>query len=198
MTNNNTDFDLIIIGGGLVGASLACALENSSLRIAVVEAFPFKSDNSEYQPAFDARSVALSYTSKQVFEGMGLWSLINKLGVAAIKKIHISDRGHAGITRLNAEDENVEALGYVVETRVIGKALFDRLNKQKNVTLIAPAKLKNFDLSSDIASATIEVTNDDNLVESKVLTTKLLVAADGDDSFVRRLSGVRIKQRNYE
>ena len=195
---NKTDFDLIIIGGGLVGASLACALEKSSLRIAIVEAFPFKTDDSEYQPAFDARSVALSYTSKQVFDGMGLWSSINKLGVAAIKKIHISDRGHAGITRLSAEDENVDALGYVVETRVIGKALFDRLKKQKNVTLIAPAKLKNFDLSSDIASATIEVTNDDNLVESKVLTTKLLVAADGDDSFVRRLSGVRIKQRNYE
>ena len=195
---NNTDFDLIIIGGGLVGASLACALENSSLRIAIVEAFPFKVDNTEYQPAFDARSVALSYTSKQVFEGMGLWSSINKLGVAAIKKIHISDRGHAGITRLNADDENVEALGYVVETRVIGKALFDRLTKQKNVTLIAPAKLKDFNLSAEMASATVEVTKNDGLVENKILTTKLLVAADGDDSFVRRLSGVRIKQRNYE
>ena len=196
--NNNTDFDLIIIGGGLVGASLACALENSSLRIAIVEAFPFKSDDSEYQPAFDARSVALSYTSKQVFEGMGLWSSINKLGVAAIKKIHVSDRGHAGVTRLNAEDENVEALGYVVETRVIGKALFDRLKKQNNVTLIAPAKLKDFDLNAEVATATIEVTTDEKLVESKTLTAKLLVAADGDDSFVRRLSGVRIKQRNYE
>lgn len=194
----NTDFDLIIIGGGLVGASLACALENSSLRIAIIEAFPFKADNSEYQPAFDARSVALSYTSKQVFEGMGLWTSINKLGVAAIKKIHISDRGHAGITRLNASDEDVEALGYVVETRVVGKALFDRLTKQKNVTLIAPAKLKNFDLSTEMANATVEVTQNDGLVENKTLTAKLLVAADGDDSFVRRLSGVRIKQRNYE
>ncbi len=196
--NNNTDFDLIIIGGGLVGASLACALENSSLRIAIIEAFPFKSDDSEYQPAFDARSVALSYTSKQVFDGMGVWSSINKLGVAAIKKIHVSDRGHAGVTRLNAEDENVEALGYVVETRVIGKALFDKLNKQENLTLIAPAKLRDFDLSSEFASATIEITNTDGLVENKTITTKLLVAADGDDSVVRRLSGVRIKQRNYE
>jgi 2-octaprenyl-6-methoxyphenol hydroxylase len=196
--NNSTDFDLIIIGGGLVGASLACALENASLRIAIVEAFPFKTDDSEYQPAFDARSVALSYTSKQVFDGMGLWSSINKLGVAAIKKIHISDRGHAGITRLNADDEKVDALGYVVETRVIGKALFDRLHKQENVTLIAPAKLKNFDINTDVASATVEVTNDQDVVESRVLTAKLLVAADGDDSFVRRLSGVQIKQRNYE
>lgn len=195
---DNTDFDLIIIGGGLVGASLACALSNSSLRIAIIEAFPFKSDDSEYQPAFDARSVALSYTSKQVFEGIGLWPSINKLGVAAIKKIHISDRGHAGITRLNADDENVDALGYVVETRVIGKALFDSLNKQKNVTLIAPAKLKNFDLNAECASADIEITDSNNLVESRTLTAKLLVAADGDDSVVRRLSGVRIKQRNYE
>ena len=203
MKATKTDFDLIIIGGGLVGASLACALSQSSLRIAIIEAFPFKSDDSEYQPAFDARSVALSYTSKQVFEGMDLWSSINKLGVAAIKKIHISDRGHAGITRLNAEDENVEALGYVVETRVIGKALFDALNKQKNITLIAPAKLKTFDLNEEFASATIEVvdteqTNKNNIVESKTLTAKLLVAADGGDSVVRRLSGVRIKQRNYE
>lgn len=195
---DNTDFDLMIIGGGLVGASLACALSDSSLRIAIIEAFPFKSDNSEYQPAFDARSVALSYTSKQVFEGIGLWPSINKLGVAAIKKIHISDRGHAGITRLNADDENVDALGYVVETRVIGKALFDSLNKQKNVTLIAPAKLKNFDLNAEYASADIEVTDSDNLIESKTMTAKLLVAADGGDSVVRRLSGVRIKQRNYE
>ena len=195
---NNTDFDLIIIGGGLVGASLACALANSSLRIAIIEAFPFKPDDTEYQPAFDARSVALSYTSKQVFDGIGLWKLINKLGVAAIKKIHVSDRGHAGVTRLNASDENVDALGYVVETRVIGKALFESLAKQKNVTVIAPAKLKNFDLTAECTSANIEVSNYDNLVENKTLTAKLLVAADGDNSFVRRLSGVRIKQRNYE
>ena len=188
-----TDFDLIIIGGGLVGASLACALAESSLRIAIIEAFPFKSDDAEFQPAFDARSVALSYTSKQVFEGMGLWSSINQLGVAAIKKIHVSDRGHAGVTRLNAEDEDVEALGYVVETRVIGKALFTELNKHKNITLIAPAKLKNFNLLPEHAEVIIEQEG-----ESKTLTAQLLVAADGGDSVVRRLSGVRIKQRNYE
>ncbi len=199
MIKDKTDFDLIIIGGGLVGASLACALSQAqaSLRIAIIEAFPFKSDDSEYQPAFDARSVALSYTSMQVFKGIGLWSAINKLGVAAIKKIHISDRGHAGITRLNADDENVEALGYVIETRVIGKALFDVLNKQKNITLIAPAKLKNFDLDEECASVIIEQDNADKKSENKILTAKLLVAADGDDSFVRRLSGVRIRSREY-
>ncbi|MDH5395491.1 MAG: 2-octaprenyl-6-methoxyphenyl hydroxylase [Gammaproteobacteria bacterium] len=193
MNDSNTDYDLIIVGGGLVGASLACALAESSLRIAMIEAFPFAADNAEYQPAFDARSVALSYTSKQVFEGMGLWPSINKLGVAAIKKIHVSDRGHAGVTRLNALDENVEALGYVVETRVIGKALFAALSQHANITLIAPAELKDFELATGSASVNIKQNN-----EMKTLTAKLLVAADGGDSVVRRLSGVRIKQRNYD
>lgn len=198
MNDEKTDFDLIIVGGGLVGASLACALSASSLRIAIVEAFPFKSDDASYQPAFDARSVALSHTSKQVFEGIGLWPSINKLGVAEIKNIHVSDRGHAGVTRLSAEDENVDALGYVIETRVIGKALFDALKQQDNITLIAPAKLKDFELTDEKATATIEVTNSDNVVETKLLSARLLVAADGDDSVVRRLSGVRIKQHNYQ
>ena len=81
----------------------------------------------------------------------------------------------------------------MVETRVIGKALFDTLKKQKNITLIAPAKLKDFNLTTEKASACIEIDGKD-----KVLTAKLLVAADGDDSVVRRLSGVRIRSREYD
>ena len=190
---DNTDFDVIIVGGGLVGASLACALADSALRIAIIEAFPFSNNDTEYHPAFDARSVALSYVSKQIFAGIGLWSPINKLGIAAIKKIHVSDRGHAGITRLNSEDEKVEALGYVVETRVIGKALFDALNKHSNISLIAPATLSAFELSEK--QATIKI---DQEGETRSLTTKLLVAADGGDSIVRRMSGVKVRERQYE
>lgn len=191
---NNTDFDLMIIGGGLVGASLACALADSSLRIAIVEAFPFNDSEEEFQPAFDARSVALSYVSKQVFSGIGLWQSINKLGVCAIKKIHVSDRGHAGITRLSCQAENVDALGYVVETRVIGKALFEVVKKHKNVSLLTPAKLQKFDLTTDPSYASIRIEHEG--VE-KTMTTRLLVAADGGDSVVRRLSGVRVKQLDY-
>ena len=192
---NNTDFDIMIIGGGLVGASLACALSQAetSLRIAIVEAYPFKVADTEYQPAFDARSVALSYTSKKIFDGIGLWPFINQLGVAAIKNIHVSDRGHAGVTRLSAASENIDALGYVVETRVIGQALFKVLAEQKNVSVIAPAKLKDFELSTDSTEVIVEQEG-----ENKKLKAQLLVAADGDDSVVRRLSGVRIKQHNYE
>ncbi len=193
MAENRTDYDLVIVGGGLVGASLAAALAPTALRIAIIEAFPFKEDAGEYQPAFDARSIALSYTSKQIFTGMGVWQDIDSLGVAAIEKIHVSDRGHAGITRLRAADEQVEALGYVAETRVVGRALFTRLKQQQNITLIAPASLRNFNLSSQRARIDIEQDG-----ERKTLSAKLLVAADGGDSVVRRLSGVRIKQQSYD
>ncbi len=189
----DTDHDVIIVGGGLVGASLAVALADSGLRIAIIEAHPFRADDGDYQPAFDARSVALSYTSKQVFVGMGIWQAIDQLGVAPIEHIHVSDRGHAGITRLHAEDEQVEALGYVVETRVMGRALFAALQQQDNISLIAPATLRQFTQHS--TQATVEIEQDG---KRQQLSCRLLVAADGGDSLVRLLSGVRIKQRPYE
>src|SRR5713226_7229657 len=108
------DYDIVIIGGGMVGASLACSLGGSALRVAVVEAFPL---DSPVQPGYDERTVTLAYGSKRIFEGMGVWKNIEAQGVSAIKRIHISDRGHMGITRLDAARLGVDALGYVVETR---------------------------------------------------------------------------------
>ena len=88
--------DVLIVGGGLVGASLACALEGSGLSVAIIEAFPLKASS---QPCYDDRTVALSYGSRIIFESMGLWPLMVDQ-VEAIKTIHISDRGHFGATRL--------------------------------------------------------------------------------------------------
>jgi len=105
--NNDTDFDLIIVGGGMVGASLACALGNSPLKIAVIEATPFESDS---QPSFDARTLALAYGSRQIFDSLGLWDEIVQRGVTPIRRIHVSDRGHAGSSHLDCQTEGVEAL----------------------------------------------------------------------------------------
>jgi 2-octaprenyl-6-methoxyphenol hydroxylase len=130
MSETLTDnyFDLIIIGGGLAGASLACALKDvatdTPLKIAVVEAFELKSDS---QPSYDDRTVALSYGSRCIFDSMGLWSSLEPYA-EAINTIHISDRGHFGVTQLTKEQEGVEALGYVLENRAIGQQ-FGTLNK---------------------------------------------------------------------
>ena len=190
MTDNNLpDYDLIIVGGGMVGASLACALGHSGLRIAVIEARPFE---SEQQPSFDARTVALAYGSKQIFAAMGLWSAIQQLGVTPIKHIHVSDRGHAGSTHLHHQEHQVDALGYVVETRVIGQVLNDTLAQLDNVELICPAQVQNISFSQ--AVATVEIEQDK---QPRSLTAKLLVAADGGNSQVRDISGIKTINLDY-
>ncbi len=131
----SSKYDVVIVGGGLVGASLACALEGSGLSVAIIETFPLKATS---QPSYDDRTVALSYGSRIIFESMGLWSLLGDR-VEAIKTIHISDRGHFGATRLRQEEEGVEALGYVAENRVRGEVLYQRLAENKRVQWFCPA-----------------------------------------------------------
>lgn len=182
-------FDLIIIGGGLAGASLACALKHSSLKIAVVEAYPVNTDS---QPSYDDRTVALSYGSRCIFDSMGLWSSLEPYA-EPINTIHISDRGHFGVTRLTKEQEEVEALGYVMENRRIGLQLYEDLNAAENITLFCPANLTSLQQSEDQVSVEVQVES-----KPQTLTAKLLVAADGNNSQVMKLLAIGTSQKNYQ
>ena len=138
---DTTHYDLVIIGGGLAGASLAVALKHQlaavqasgrsshelsePYRIAVVEAF---APDDGQQPSYDDRSIALSWGSRLIYQHIGVWSAIAP-HAEPIETIHISDRGHFGVTRLTAEQEGVEALGYVVENRPVGMALFREMSE---------------------------------------------------------------------
>src|SRR5690242_4477810 len=116
-------FDVLIVGGGLVGASLAAALAPLPIKVAVVEAVPF---GSRGQPSFDDRATALSWGSRRIFESLGCWSSL-ETEAAPIRRVHVSERGRFGTTRLDAAEAKVEALGYVVPNRLIGRALSDAL-----------------------------------------------------------------------
>lgn len=172
-------FDLIIIGGGLAGASLACALkniaENLSLKIAVVEAHAL---NTKEQPSYDDRTVALSYGSRCIFETIGLWPALEQ-HAQAIDTIHISDRGHFGVTRLTKEQEDVDALGYVLENKRVGETLYAAINDAlaSNITLFCPAEITTLHQDETQVSVSISLQG-----ETKVLRGKLLVAADGNNS----------------
>ena len=190
MTGEN--YDILIVGGGMVGASLACALAQAAdtqARIAVVEATPATSGQ---QPSFDARSVALSWSSKVIFETLGLWEAIEARGVMPIERIHVSDRGHMGSTHMDCREQGVPALGYVVEARVIGEALNHYIKESNRIDRICPAQVMDFQAGDGLARVGIR-----QEAGEKSLQARLVVAADGGHSRLRELAGIRSLSLNY-
>ncbi|MCB1829488.1 MAG: FAD-dependent monooxygenase, partial [Gammaproteobacteria bacterium] len=139
----NLDFDLVIVGGGMVGASLARALSGCGLKIGVVESWSLSSDR---QPSYDDRAIALAYGTRLILEGMGLWQELSA-HVEPIRHIHVSDRGQFGFTRLDHQALNVDALGYVATGQELGQCLFHGLAALPDVTLFCPASLVEFEVS---------------------------------------------------
>ena len=187
-------YDVVIVGGGMVGASLAIALlpltrAPHNLKVCVVDAFEHTGEN---QPSYDDRSIALSHGSSLIFNGMGLWGELESK-TSPIKQIHISDRGHFGATRLTAQQERVPSLGYLVESRVLGKQLYKRLSNS-NIELMIPASVINIKKHND-ESVSLELKKGDETIE---LSTRLLVAADGTNSQVRTMSGIGIATSDYQ
>ena len=184
------EYDIVIAGGGMIGTSLALALAPLGLRVAVVEAVARKEAG---QPSFDDRSTALSRSTQKMFEAMGLWPEI----VAAstpIRGIHVSDQGRFGFSHIDAEEQGVEALGYVVINRVLGGVLQKALEGAEGVEILCPARTVAVDLGDDHASVTIE--NADGAQEA--LRCALVVAADGANSEVRSMLGITAQKTSYE
>ncbi|MGB9430002.1 MAG: 2-octaprenyl-6-methoxyphenyl hydroxylase [Gammaproteobacteria bacterium] len=182
-----TDFDVLIAGGGMVGASLAAALAPLPLKVAVVEAVPF---GSRGQPSYDERITAVSWGSRRIFESIGLWPLIAPEAVP-IHQVHVSDRGRPGMTRMYAQEMGVEALGYVVPNRVIGMALSEFLTRQPRIQFMAPAKLMDARMQSDQIAVSVEQDS------AQKLTARLLVAADGAQSSIRKQLGIAARVWDY-
>ena len=170
-------YDIVIAGGAMAGATLAMALNqgsNQSLRIAVIE--PYQPDHQAH-PGFDARSIALSYGTVAILKHFQLWSLIDD-HATPITHIHVSDRGHAGMTDFYAEKEGLEAMGYVVELAEVGRRFSQHLSQQHHIELFCPYSVKHIERRTD--SATVTLSSNDG--ESVQLETKLIVAADGAES----------------
>ena len=130
-TRANSNYDIVIVGGGMVGISLALLLRaQRPWKILVVEAQELAVSDSPvsgaYSSSFDARSTALSWSSRNIYQSIAVWPQL-KRHLAAIAQIHVSDRGHAGLTRIDAADANVDALGYVVENQWLGSVLLNQL-----------------------------------------------------------------------
>lgn len=183
-----TTFDCVIVGGGLVGATLAVALRDQPLNIGLIEAVPFQSSQ---QPAYDDRGLGVAPSSQRIFAQLGLWSQIAP-DATPIKHIHISDKGHPGITHLNAAKMGVDQLGHVVIGRTLGQVLHDAMRGSNNLSLFNPASVKSIEKLDESVNLTIQQAD-----QVHAITTKLLIVADGGQSWCRDQLGIEVEEKDY-
>jgi 2-octaprenyl-6-methoxyphenol hydroxylase len=184
------DVDVAVIGGGLVGASLAAALAGTGVRLLLVESAPFGRSG---QPSFDERTTALGNASRRIFESLQCWSALAP-EAAAIRVIHVSEAGRFGFARLDAAEQGIEAFGYVVANRAIGAALWERLGRAPDLTLRVPARAEEVAINADSAELTVVGEGG----ERQRVTARLLVGADGADSQIRALAGIGARVADYD
>jgi 2-octaprenyl-6-methoxyphenol hydroxylase len=201
--------DVAIVGGGMVGASLALALGSLPLDVVVIEAVPPDADR---QPSFDARTTALSNGTRRIFAGLGLWDELAR-EATPIRRIHVSDRGRFGATRLDAAEQGVPALGYVLDNRLLGAALWRRLAVLPRTRLWTPAEVGALAVEADhavlsvrrggavgrgvAAGGSAHARADGAAGDQVLLHARLVVAADGAGSVVRREAGIEADRWDY-
>jgi 2-octaprenyl-6-methoxyphenol hydroxylase len=188
VTGTSSTADVAIVGGGLVGASLALALSRLDLACLLIEATPFGQGG---QPSFDERTTALSNGTRRVFEALDVWPLLAR-SATPIRRVHVSDRGRFGFARIDAAEQGVAALGHVVVNRVMGEALWRRLAATR-VEVLAPASVRA--IATDAAHCRLEIESGDAVGER---TARLVVAADGAHSGIRTAVGVGSTTWDYE
>lgn len=180
--------DVLIVGGGMVGASLAAALAPLSLKVTVVEAKP---PGDAGQPSYDDRATALSYGSRRIMDTLGVWPHLES-AATPINDIHVSDRGRFGATRINHDEQGVPALGYVVENRALGPELWQAM-EQAGVETLCPATVAAVELNEKDAKVTVNAGPGE-----VVYRARLLVVADGARSATRELLGIGAEVIRYE
>jgi 2-octaprenyl-6-methoxyphenol hydroxylase len=181
------DYDLLIVGGGLAGNCLALALKDTGLRMAIVETNT--REQLSVSPAGD-RALALAAGTVMMLEDLDIWQGISH-AATAIKQIHISDRGHFGKTRLSAQKENVDALGYVITARNIETYVANQAS-ESGIELISPARVVGLMSGDNEVCVSLKQGND-----SLNVSAKLLVGADGGLSSVRQLLDITQQITEY-
>ena len=190
-------YDIVIAGGGMVGVSLALqlgAVLPVATSILLVEGFSLPAQAPgqapEYHPAFDARSTALSYSSRLIYEQMGVWDDLCRW-LCAIESIHVSSRGRFGSTLLRASDHQWPALGYVVENAWLGNTLIRLLRQRDRVELRCPARVVSATPLDGGVSLQLEGA-------PSPVTARLLLVADGANSGLRDYLGVAVTEKPYQ
>ena len=181
------DFDVVIVGGGAVGATLACALKDSDLSIALLD--------TQAPAAFDAKAevdlrvFALSMASRRILQAVGAWDAVTAGRISPYRDMRVWDAGGEGSIHFDSAALGEPELGYIVENRLLQHALWERLRIQPRMTLLHPAQPEAFTLTDD--GATLAVSG------GRRLKARLVVAADGASSATRTLAGIEAENTPY-
>ncbi len=188
---------VIIVGGGMVGLSLALMLAKSNIAVKLLEAVKYPNYDDEnvapYHSSFDARNTALSRRSVQTYQKLGLWEALQQ-HATPILQVHITEQGSFGKARLVAEQEKVESFGQVIENAWLGRVLLTQVRQQPLIELIDGVQVTS--LTQDDDAVHIEAMRNGEYIHS--LKSKLVIAADGRDSFCRQAIGVGVDEHDYD
>lgn len=191
------DYDVIIVGAGMVGATLACALGPSTLRIAVLEAQPLPIDTA-LGDDIDLRVSAITHASQRIFTAVGAWPGMTARRMNAFREMHVWDEGggsvHSGEIHFDSADIGEHTLGHIIENRVIQAALLDRLRSFSNITLLCPASVASMVITADDVRVGLGQADAN---PGHPLTAKLVIGADGAHSKVRQLAGITTRGWSY-
>ncbi|KQF22284.1 ubiquinone biosynthesis protein UbiH [Acinetobacter baumannii] len=187
---------VIIVGGGMVGLSLSLMLAKANIAVKLLEAVKYPNYDDQnvapYHSSFDARNTALSRRSVQIYQKLGLWDALQQYATP-ILQVHITEQGSFGKARLVAEQEKVESFGQVIENAWLGRVLLTQVRQQPLIELIDGVQVTA--LTQDAEQVHIEAQRGDELLK---LESKLLIAADGRDSFCRQAIGVGVDVHDYD
>ena len=181
-------YDVAIIGGGLVGASLACALAPLGLRLALVEAVSFRAAS---QPSYDDRTLALSASSCRILQTLGIWPALQDRATA-IREIHVRELDRPGRVIMDPAELGLDRFGHVVEARAFGAAMSVALSGLAGLELLCPASVTGIDIGADCARIAYSAESGPAAIEAA-----LLVGADGANSFVRQALGIADERHDY-
>ena len=187
MNKKSTHYDIIIIGSGMVGGTLACALMEQGLRIALVEAGTVP---VEWTPEnYDLRVSAFTRASEQIFRNIGVWDNIVVHRVSPFRQMRVWDGTGSGMIHFDCAELGEDILGYIIENSVIQNALFENVQKSKDIDVIHPVKPRSLSLNAD--EVILHLDND------QTLTSRLIIGADGNQSWVREQADIAYRGWSY-
>ncbi|MEX2130053.1 MAG: UbiH/UbiF/VisC/COQ6 family ubiquinone biosynthesis hydroxylase [Pseudohongiellaceae bacterium] len=199
MTNNpgRKDFDILIAGGGMVGAMAALALAGKGLRIALLDGVGFHPDrvpNVQAGLHFDSRVSAIAPASRRQFETLGCWTTMTSLRVSPYTDMHVWDADGTGQIHFAAADIHANELGHIIENSVILQGLYAQLARATDVSVIVPAFVESLQQQeSGMDTWTTVITE-----SGEKYSCHLLLGADGGNSRIRELAGIRVREWDYE